>query len=51
MTAEKLCAAIATAVKDENIRTRAIALGERIRTEDGVGQAVKVVERGLATAE
>ena len=51
MTAEKLCAAIATAVTDENIRTRATALGERICTEDGVGQAVKVVERGLATAE
>jgi len=51
MTAEMLGAAIATAVTDENIRARAAALGERIRTEDGVGQAIEVVERRLAIAD
>ena len=51
LTAQKLCAAIVTAITDENIQAHATALGERIRTEDGVGQAVEVVERGLATAE
>jgi len=51
MTVGKLGAAIATAVTDENIRARAAALGERIRTEDGVGQAIEVVERRLAIAD
>jgi len=51
MTAEKLGAAIATAVTDENIQARAAALGERIRTEDGVEKAIEVVERGLAMAD
>jgi len=50
MTAERLGAAIAKAVTDENIRARAATLGERIRTEDGVGQAIEVVERGLSLA-
>jgi len=48
MTAEKLAAAIARAVTDETIRARSAALGERIRTEDGVGRAIEVIERRLA---
>mgnify|MGYP006296878839 CR=1 FL=1 len=51
MTVGKLGAAIATAVTDENIRACAAALGERIRAEDGVGQAIEVVERGMAIAD
>jgi UDP:flavonoid glycosyltransferase YjiC (YdhE family) len=48
LTAERLGAAIATAVTDENIRARAADLGERIRTEGGIGRAIEVVERGLS---
>ncbi len=47
LTAQRLGAAIATAVTDENMRARAAALGERIRSEDGVGRAVGAIERGL----
>ena len=51
LTAEKLGAAITTAVKDENIRARATALGKRIRTEDGVEQAIEIIERSLTLAD
>jgi len=44
LTAEKLAAAINTAVQDADIRRRAAALGEKIRAEDGVANAVQVVE-------
>lgn len=50
LTAEKLGAAIATAVTDENLRARAAALGERIRAEDGVGRAVNEIECALDLA-
>lgn len=48
LTAEKLAEAIHTAVTDPALRARAAALGERIRAENGVAQAVDVIERHAA---
>lgn len=45
LTAEKLAAAITRAVTDPQINYRAAELGEKIRAEDGVANAVKAVER------
>ena len=50
LTAERLAAAIASAVSDRDMRARAAALGERIRAEDGVGRAIGVIERCTAVA-
>ncbi|MDX2139288.1 MAG: glycosyltransferase [Chloroflexota bacterium] len=47
LTADKLAQAITTAVTDREMRQRASALGESIRAEDGVGQAVGYIERVL----
>ena len=44
-TAEKLAEAMQTAVTDTALRARAAALGEKIRAEDGVARAVKIIER------
>lgn len=41
LTAETLGGAISQMVTDGDMRTRAAALGERIRAEDGVGNAVR----------
>ena len=49
LTAGKLAAAITRAVTDEGIKSRADALGEQIRAEDGVGNAVRAVEEIIAT--
>ena len=43
LTAEKLAAAIQTAVTDIDMRERATALGEKIRAEDGIGRAMELV--------
>ncbi len=43
LTAEKLAGAIRTAVSDSAMRARAAALGERIRTENGVARAVEAI--------
>ena len=48
LTAELLSAAITQAVTDERIRANAAALGEQIRAEDGVGQAVDAFNAYLA---
>jgi sterol 3beta-glucosyltransferase len=45
LTAERLPAAITRAVTDQELRTRAAELGERIRAEDSVGRAIEVIER------
>lgn len=47
LTADKLAAAIRTAVTDASIEQRAAALGEAIRAEDGVGNAVKIIKEHL----
>jgi sterol 3beta-glucosyltransferase len=45
LTADKLAGAITAAVADREMRQRASALGERIREEDGIGQAVRFIEQ------
>ena len=45
LTAEKLAQAIETVVHDGALRARAATLGERIRAENGVANAVDVIER------
>jgi len=47
LTAECLAAAIHQAVSDPVMRQRAAALSEKIRAEDGVGQAVKIIRQYL----
>jgi sterol 3beta-glucosyltransferase len=48
LTAERLAVALETAVTDPHLRQNAAALGERIRQEDGVGTAVRIVQQILA---
>lgn len=48
LTAVRLAAAIETAVSDPSMRQQAAALGELIRQEDGVAQAVRVVQQILS---
>ncbi|MGQ0602925.1 MAG: glycosyltransferase [Anaerolineales bacterium] len=45
LTAEKLAEAIRVAVNDSAMRARATALGAQIRAENGVAQAVEIIER------
>jgi sterol 3beta-glucosyltransferase len=45
LTAPRLAAAIRTAISDRAMRERASALGAEIKAEDGVGQAVAIVNR------
>ena len=45
LTAERLAEAIRQAVTDPLMRQRAAALGEEIRLEDGVGNAVKIIDQ------
>jgi sterol 3beta-glucosyltransferase len=47
LTAERLAAAIETAVGDEEMRRRARELGRQIQAEDGVATAVPLIERLL----
>ena len=44
LSAERLAAAIRTAMTDQSIRNRARLLGKQIRAEDGVGEAVRTFE-------
>jgi hypothetical protein len=39
-----LAEAITDAVTDTGMQTRAMALGERIHAEDGIGKAVEIIE-------
>ncbi len=48
LTAESLAYALRVAATHQPIRQRAAALGERIRAEDGVGEAVRLIEAQLA---
>jgi UDP:flavonoid glycosyltransferase YjiC (YdhE family) len=47
LTASRLAHAIHVAVTDESIRKRAAELGEKIRAEDGVGQAIRVFNQTI----
>ncbi|MFZ4614809.1 MAG: glycosyltransferase [Rectinemataceae bacterium] len=44
LSAEALASSLTTALTDAGIRSRAAALGERIRSEDGVARAVEAIE-------
>jgi sterol 3beta-glucosyltransferase len=48
LTTARLAAALAAATSDADLRRRAAALGERIRAENGVGDAVRWIERHVA---
>jgi len=48
LTAEKLAEAINTALNDSAMRARAAVLGEKIRAENGMAQAVDIIERHAA---
>ncbi len=45
LTAERLAAAIRQAVAEPHLRANAAALGEKIRREDGVGNAIAIIEQ------
>jgi UDP:flavonoid glycosyltransferase YjiC (YdhE family) len=47
LTADRLAHAICVAVTDEAIRKRAAELGETIRAEDGVANAVRIINQTL----
>ncbi|WP_199313426.1 glycosyltransferase [Leptolyngbya sp. FACHB-671] len=51
LTVDRLAAAITTAVTDSVMQKQAKAIGVKIRAEDGVQQAIKVVERYLASSK
>jgi sterol 3beta-glucosyltransferase len=44
LTAERLTEAINRAITDTSMQARAAALGERIRSEDGIGRAIEIIE-------
>ncbi len=48
LTAERLSAAITQAVTDEHMRAKAASLGEQIRAEDGIGNAVAIFNQYIA---
>lgn len=45
LTVDNLTEALERVMSDEEMRKRAASLGERIRTENGVAQAVKIIEQ------
>jgi len=50
LTVQSLAEAIHVALSDQTMQRRAEALGERLRSEDGVAQAVQVIEQYLRTS-
>ena len=51
LTVDRLAAAIKTAVGDGAMRKRAAALGQKIRSEDGVAQAVDIFQNSALSQE
>jgi UDP:flavonoid glycosyltransferase YjiC (YdhE family) len=51
LTPGLLAEAITVASSDRDIRSRAATLGERIRAEDGVGNAVRIIEQEVMKQE
>jgi UDP:flavonoid glycosyltransferase YjiC (YdhE family) len=47
LTAERLAEAITQAVTDPGMRQRAVELGEKVRSEDGVGNAVRIIDQHI----
>lgn len=50
LTTERLVAALRTVLEQPSIQTRANELGQHIRSEDGVAQAINILESIYATA-
>jgi UDP:flavonoid glycosyltransferase YjiC (YdhE family) len=50
LTTERLSRAIDMATGSQAMRQNAAALGERIRAEDGIGQAVTIVEQTMGSS-
>jgi sterol 3beta-glucosyltransferase len=48
LSVERLTGAIQQAVSDPHLRHRAAELGQRLQAEDGVGQAVKLIQHRLS---
>ncbi len=48
LTADRLAEAISRAVADHDLQARAALIGERIRADDGIAQAIAVIERAAA---
>jgi len=51
LIAERLAGAMREAVSDAALRQRAVALGEKLRGEDGMGEAVRVIEELMGKPE
>jgi UDP:flavonoid glycosyltransferase YjiC (YdhE family) len=51
LTADKLADAIRAATTNSRMKERAVALGKTIRAEDGVGNAVKIVQQYLGDSK
>jgi UDP:flavonoid glycosyltransferase YjiC (YdhE family) len=51
LTADKLANAIRAATTDSKMKERAAGLGQAIRAEDGVGNAVKIVKQYLGVSQ
>jgi UDP:flavonoid glycosyltransferase YjiC (YdhE family) len=51
LTGQRLAEAIARVTGDSEIRRRALAIGARVRAEDGVARAVKVIHQHVANAD
>ncbi len=49
LTAEKLANAIDFTLGNQDMYTRAKAIGEKVRNEDGISNAVKAIQRHLTT--
>lgn len=49
LTAERLAKAITQTITNQTMRQRAAALGEKILTEDGVGEAVRIICRYMGS--
>ncbi|HEX2907101.1 MAG TPA: glycosyltransferase [Phototrophicaceae bacterium] len=47
LTAEKLAGVIGTAVTDDRLKQRAAAVGEQMRAEDGVANAIQMLQKHL----
>lgn len=47
LNAGNFAKAIRTAIEDEKIRARAKAMGEQLRKEDGIGNAIKVIRQTI----
>ena len=51
LTTDRLVTAIEQLTSDDEMRSRAAQLGSLLRQEDGVGNAVQVIERYLGSAD